>query len=135
MPSPSTPPSRGISQALVGADDTLVSKVRWNELAGIHAIVGTCPGCGGGLKAMPSDRYDHGGEDGHVTWYEAACVQCGKEVAAPNGRVFRRSSLNGETPRGWLDGRQARDEEERNRRAGVATPDGPPPRRRRDRSH
>jgi hypothetical protein len=107
-------PPGGLSRGLVGNDSTLVSKVRWNELARMGAVVGTCrePGCGGALHAVAPSEHDAQGEDGAITWYETRCTNCGKELAAPNGRILRRSSLQGEMPSGWLAQRRANDEAE-----------------------
>lgn len=111
-------PSAGINSGLVGGDDTLPSKMRWNQLADLKAVVGSCRSCSlanrhGDLVAIPASMHDHMGEDGEVTWYEARCLACGTEVAAPNGRVLRRSSRHAETPRGWLEAREKRDADER----------------------
>lgn len=119
-----------MAPGVVGGDETLVPKMRWNELAGIAAIVGSCRECAlhgrhGDLVALAPSAHDHMGEDGEVTWYEARCRACGKEVAAPNGRVMRRSSRHTETPRGWLERRAGRDEEQVKQRAGY-DPDGHP---------
>jgi hypothetical protein len=108
-PTPSLPRGGGINGALIGADDTLPDKQRWNHLAEIRAIVGQCRDCCGDLQAVAPDEHDAQGEEGEVTWYEARCMSCGKVVAAPNGRVFRRSSAHRETPGDWLEGRRARD--------------------------
>jgi hypothetical protein len=111
-------PRGGINTALVGNDDTLVSRLRWIELARLRAIVGTCRECQGSLQAIEPDAHDHSGEEGQITWYEARCATCGEEIAAPNGRIFRRSSRWSETPGDWLSGREKRDGEERKARRG-----------------
>jgi hypothetical protein len=105
-------PEGGLSRGVVGSDDTLVTKMRWSELAKINAVVGTCRECQGALHALVAGEHDAQGEDGQITWYDAKCQRCGKEYAAPNGRVLRRSSLNNEMPSGWLDQRRQRDREE-----------------------
>lgn len=107
------PPAGGIHPSLVGADDTLVTKMRWNQLAETRAIVGRCRDCGGDLRAIEATEHDSQGEEGEVTWYETRCRVCGRERAAPNGRIMRRSSAHRETPRGWLDARERRDTDER----------------------
>lgn len=105
------PPGR-LSSAVVGNDDTLVPKRRWSELAAMGAVVGQCRVCNGNLKAIPPSEHDTQGEDGQITWYETRCDNCGRETAAPNGRILRRSSLHSEMPSGWLERRQQRDREE-----------------------
>lgn len=114
----------GIARHLVGADDALPSATLWNRLVDAHEIVGTCrhPGCVGPLQPLPVEV---GGETGQVSWYEARCLSCGREVAAPNGRVFAHSSAHGNTPRGWLDARAARDAEDRQARGGHLPDDQP----------
>lgn len=116
------PPTGGISPGVAGTDDTLVSKAKWNQLAEQRAIVGVCryPGCGGNLQAVESSAHDHSGEDGQITFYDARCVACHREVTAPNGRFLRRSGLHAEAPRGWWEKREERDAEER--RARNRTP-------------
>lgn len=113
-------PGGEINATFADRDDTLVTKARWNELAAIRAIIGTCHylGCGGNLQAVEASVHDAQGETGRVTWYEAKCNRCGREVAAPNGRVMRGSAAHGETPRGWLESRAQRDAETRRFAAG-----------------
>jgi hypothetical protein len=106
-------PPPGVNATFVGTDDTLVSKGRWNQLAGMQAVVGQCRACGGDMEALAPSEHDAQGEAEQITWYEARCRACGKEVAAPNGRIFRRSSAHLETPRAWLETRASRDAEER----------------------
>jgi hypothetical protein len=106
-------PAGGVHPVFVGSDDLLVAKPRWNQLAGTRAVVGQCRDCGGDLQAIEATEYDSMGEAGQVTWYETRCRVCGKERAAPNGRIMRRSSAHRETPRAWLDTRERRDADER----------------------
>jgi hypothetical protein len=106
-------PRRGIASGLTDADDLLPEKIRWNQLARMRAVVGTCGylGCPGELLAIEPSQHDAQGEDEEITWYEARCEKCGKEYAAPNGRVLRRSSAHAETPSQWLAERERRDGE------------------------
>jgi hypothetical protein len=127
--SPPGEPEGGINGHFVGTDDTLVSRMRWNQLAATRAIIGRCRACGGDVQAIEPTEHDAQGETGQVTWYEMKCRVCGRESAAPNGRIMRRSGAHRETPRGWLEARESRDEEEVKQRAGY-TPDGHPPGRR-----
>jgi uncharacterized protein with PIN domain len=106
-------PEGGINSSLIDQDDLLPGMLRWQQFAAIKAIVGRCRACSGELQAVEASEHDAQGEDGEITWYEAKCKSCGKEVAAPNGRTFRRSSAHRETPRGWLEQREKRDGEER----------------------
>lgn len=126
-------PTGGLGRHLVGTDDTLPSKMMWDRLADSREIVGTCrhPNCGGALVALRTSEHDRSGEAAQVTWYEATCLTCHRDVGAPNGRVFAGSALHSHTPRGWLDKRAERDAEERAARGGQL-PDEKPKRRRRD---
>lgn len=112
-------PEGGVSSALGGNDDTLPSRMRWNHLADIGAIVGQCRrGCGGALVPIKAGPHDAEGEDGQITWYEVRCLGCGDETAAPNGRILRRSSLRSEMPSQWWETRERRDREQKQQRQG-----------------
>lgn len=124
MSGPGTPlPRGGIQAAFADTDDLLVEKQRWNQLAAMRAVIGQCRACGGDLLAVPPSEHDAQGEDDEITWYEASCAQCGKEYAAPNGRVFRRSTSHRETPRDWLSARERRDAEQRRAMSSIKTAD------------
>ena len=114
-------PRRGLSERVVDQDYTLVSRAEWVRLAGIKAIIGRCQGlgCGGDMQAIDPDEHDRSGEPGEVTWYESRCARCGREVAAPNGRVLARSGLTSEQPRGFQQAREERDQQEVKGRAGY----------------
>lgn len=103
-------PEGRVSDRLVDAEDLLVPKWRWNELARLAAVIGTCRKCGAEMYAVESDEHDAAGEVGQVTWYEARCAR-GHEVASPNGRVLRRSGLHSEMPSKWWAAREERDRE------------------------
>jgi hypothetical protein len=105
------PPLRGgINDRFVDTEDALPPKYEWERLARMRAQIGQCRrlGCDAPLRAIPADEHDHSGEDGAISWYEAVCDN-GHEVAAPNGRVLRKSSLHGEMPSSWWEQREARD--------------------------
>lgn len=111
-------PQGGLGSPFKDEDDLLPPMTRWQQLAGIRAIVGSCRVCGGDLQPIEPDEHSSQGEAGEITWYEVKCRTCGKETAAPNGRTFRRSSLHRETPRGWLDRREKGDGDQRRARPG-----------------
>lgn len=92
--------NQGITHRLVDTQD-FIHSVEWNRLAERGGIVGNCrqPKCGGLLKALPTH------EDGKRTWYGAECLNCGHEIAAPDGKVLRRSSRRNEMPSGTWDRR------------------------------
>lgn len=72
--------------------------LHWRRAVEAATSVGTCreDGCGGELIPLrPRER------DGPIAWYEAECSTCGHTVAAPAGRVLRRSSRHDEMPSGW----------------------------------
>lgn len=73
----------------------------WHRAVAAKEIVGSCrrPGCGGFLTPIPTMH--SGGEADGIDWYGAECNTCGTETTAPNGRVLRRSSRQGEMPDGW----------------------------------
>lgn len=83
--------------------DHMIDHGRWLRAVAEHAFVGECRNCGAKLRPEPPE--DHGG----IKWYEAACVSCGKIVAAPatisrgqdGGRVLARSSRHHQMPDGW----------------------------------
>lgn len=91
---------RGISTRLVDNQD-FIHSVEWNRLAERGAIVGTCrrPNCGGLMKGLPTH------EEGKIIWYGTECLNCGAQMAAPNGRVLIRSSRRTEMPSGVWDRR------------------------------
>jgi hypothetical protein len=111
--SPVDLPPGGINARFVDSEDLLVGKPRWNELAAVRAVIGQCRACGGDLQAIEPSEHDAQGEDGEITWYEAKCRDCGREIAAPNGRMLARSSAHREMPRGWLERRNRRDDADR----------------------
>ena len=75
----------------------------WNRARAEQGFVGTCRLCGGHLRPMPTTEHD---ESAHVTWFEAACLLCGKTIVSPNGRTLRRSSRSTEQPPGWWEARE-----------------------------
>lgn len=91
---------RGISNRLIDNQDFLHS-VEWNRLAERGAVAGTCrrPKCGGLMRPLPTHQ------EGKTTWYSAECMNCGNEIAAPDGRVLQRSGRRNEMPSGWWDRR------------------------------
>lgn len=115
-------PTGGVNDRFVDSEDALVPKSEWERLARMRAQVGRCrrPECDAPLRAIPADEHDHSGEDGAISWYEAVCDN-GHEVAAPNGRVLRKSSLHMETPSGWWEQREARDKATREASQGATT--------------
>lgn len=78
--------------------DDQVDSRQWLRARATGDLVGDCS-CGGYLA--PGEVY----HNGHVEWYEARCITCGREVAAPGGRVLRRSSRHAEQPAGWWEQR------------------------------
>jgi hypothetical protein len=119
---------RGLRPGLVGNDGTLPPLNEWIRLAAVREIIGTCVGCGGILHAIEPDVRGRLGEEGQVTWYEYRCAgRCGKEYAAPNGRTFAGggSTAWSRTTPGFMERRNALDDELRKQRAGCS-PDGHP---------
>ena len=87
----------GLYRRLV--DRSEIDVAGWNRVRSERGHVGTCRSCGSYLVPLSVER--HGGID----WYEARCLSCGKEVAAPDGRTLRRSSRHSEMPPGWWEAR------------------------------
>lgn len=74
--------------------DDHVDHAAWLRARATGELVGDCV-CGGYLQ--PGESYTVG----HTEWYETRCVTCGRETAAPGGRILRRSSRHAEQPSGW----------------------------------
>lgn len=104
-------PEGGIESGLVEIGDLLPERMRWLRLARAQAVVGQCRKCGGNLVPIEPPE-DEDGEVGEIAWYEMRCVACDTEIAAPNGRVLKRSSARSEMPPGWWKFREDRDREE-----------------------
>lgn len=83
-------------------DQDMIDINQFNRARAESNFVGTCRLCGGHLAPMPTDQ------EGHLEWFEARCVLCGKEVASPGGRTLRRSSRHTEMPVGWWEYRTDR---------------------------
>lgn len=92
--------SAGLSKRYVDGQD-FINEPAWHRANNRRELVGACrqPKCGGLLQ--PQDTHESNG----ITWYSAACLNCGHEVVSPNGRVLRRSSRRHEMPDGWWDRR------------------------------
>jgi len=90
----------GVSSRFIDSMGFLV-EATWNEAVQRKQPIGTCrkPDCGG--QIMPRKTY----EEGKVVWFDADCNNCGVAIAAPGGRVLRRSSRRDEQPIGWWDQR------------------------------
>lgn len=74
-----------------------------NRARAEHGFVGTCRQCGGNI-AVVRGRNHNGAE---VDWMDFACVSCGHEVAAPNGKRLARDSRHNHMPQGWWARRMA----------------------------
>lgn len=90
----------GLSHRLIDNQDFIHSG-EWNRLAERGGIVGTCrrPKCGGLMKGLPTHQ------EGKLTWYSAECLNCGAEIAAPDGKTLQRSTRRDEMPSGAWDRR------------------------------
>lgn len=79
-------------------DDGSINTVAWNRAAECGEHVGTCRHCGSYLLADPTHQ------NAGITWYGGRCTNlggCGRDFAAPNGEVLRRSARHSEMPAGW----------------------------------
>lgn len=72
----------------------------WNRARAEGGFVATCRLCGGHVKPSGTETV------GHIEWYEATCIICGKIIVSPNGRTLRRSSAHQEMPAGWWEYRE-----------------------------
>jgi len=72
----------------------------WRSAADAGELVGLCraAGCGGYLETV---RVPPGDDGAALLWYAAACQTCGREVAAPGGRVLGRSGRHADSPSFW----------------------------------
>jgi hypothetical protein len=93
------PLDHGLWQRVTTRDG--VDAASWEQARRERGYVGTCRVCGGYLVPRPPYWV------GHVEWYEAQCLACGREVVAPGGRRLRRSSRHSEMPPGWWELRAA----------------------------
>lgn len=73
-----------------------INPVMWAQADDSAQIVGTCRDndCDGYLVVDPPKEYG----PTPLTWFEARCLKCGHQVAAPGGRLLRRSSRWTERP-------------------------------------
>lgn len=76
---------------------------QWNRARAERGIVGSCRLCGGHLVPQETEPRIVA-----LEWFEARCILCGHEIAAPGGRVLRRSSRHSEQPVEWRENRSAR---------------------------
>lgn len=90
----------GLSHRLVDNQDFIHSG-EWNRLAERGGVVGTCrrPKCAGPMKALPTHQA------GKLTWFGAECLNCGADIASPDGKVLQRSARRDEMPSGFWDHR------------------------------
>lgn len=77
----------------------LIDSGQWSRAKAASEFVGECRNCGGYL--LPGSII----QVGRIEWYEARCVACGHEVAAPGGRILRRSARWSEQPANWWEQR------------------------------
>lgn len=80
-----------------------INTAAWNRARAERGIIGSCRLCGGHLVPLETDP-----NVGPLDWYEAECVLCHHPIAAPGGRVLRRSSRHSEQPVEWRETRAAR---------------------------
>jgi hypothetical protein len=92
------PLASGLFRKLVARNYT-VDADAWRHASNEGELVGQCrrPGCGGYLTVDQPQPYP--GVD--LVWYLARCLKCDNEVAAPGGRVLRRSGRHHEAPDFW----------------------------------
>lgn len=82
-------PSRhGLWPRFVTKDDESPTGARvdtraWNSAVEDGRYVGDCRFCGAHMRPQPTETHNR------VVWYTATCVNCGKEIAAPNGDLAR----------------------------------------------
>lgn len=94
------PEAHGIWRRFIDGDDgyTLDQAAINRARSGLE-VVGSCRDCGGDLIVEPTQ--DPLASGSHVGWTDILCQQCGKQVAAPNGKRLHRSSQHGKMPSGW----------------------------------
>lgn len=83
---PSDPSQSGLWAALVSGG--VIRNGAWENAAATGEVVGNCRACGSYL--VPDDPPSYG-ERPALPWFVARCLDCGREVASPGGRVLRRS--------------------------------------------
>lgn len=79
----------GLWSAIAGMG--LIRPDRWDHAAATGEVIGICSACGGYL--VPDDL--GWPEYSTIEWFNARCLDCGKECAAPNGHLLKHRERGG----------------------------------------
>jgi hypothetical protein len=62
-----------------------IRQEKWRSAAATGEVIGTCRDCGGWM--IPDDPTYN--DEAPLVWFTARCLDCGHEVASPEGRLSR----------------------------------------------